>query len=488
MSSGDYKQYLPQEPRSLIDRFYDWLDHRTGFRGLMREALYEPIPGGASWFYIFGSGLLFLYLSQVITGVFLALNYAPTANYAHVSVAYIVKKVAAGSFLRSIHAYGASAVVIVLILHLTQTFTFGAYKGRRELLWLAGCVLLLLMLGMAFTGYLLPWDQNSYFATTVGTNIISEVPYIGSSLRTLLRGGQEMGTLTVSRFFAIHVFFLPALISAFVAIHVYLFRKAGAAGPVHADPITPKLPTESFYPRQVFMDLVFTFVIIVVLGVLSYFKPFPLGPVANPADTTYLPRPEWYYRPIFQELKYFPGSLEVVGSLIIPGIVIALLFATPFIDRDPLRSPKHRPLALATFIAILLGYAGLGVSSFYQDSHTPAVAAQLNRQQHDIAQYMKAPFKPVVIGSAVTAPSANPEVDKGKSVFEAKGCNSCHGSGGAGTPIAPALTGIGSKFPPDQLANRIRHPTPKMSAAGMPSFPIPDNQMKELVAYLDSLK
>jgi ubiquinol-cytochrome c reductase cytochrome b subunit len=478
----------PATRSSTLDRFYNWLDQRTGIRGLLREALDEPIPGGASWYYIFGSGLLFLFLSQVVTGVFLALYYSPTAAYAHVSVAYIMKMVAAGSFLRSVHAYGASAVIIVLMLHLMQTFTFGAYKGRRELLWIAGCVLFLLMLGMAFTGYLLPWDQKSYFASTVGTNIVSEVPYIGPALRTLLRGGTEMGTLTVSRFFAIHVFFLPAFIFAFVAIHVYLFRKAGAAGPTYADPVEPKLPTQSFYPRQVFMDLVFTFFIIVILGLLSLFRPYELGPVANPADTTFLPRPEWYYRPIFQELKYFPGRSELIGAMIIPGAVIALLFLAPWLDRKRERVPWRRPAAMLVFYAILLGYVGLGATSYWSDSHSPDVAAQLAKQEIATDQFMHAPFKPVVIGSATKLNAANPLADKGRSVFTSKGCNSCHGENGAGTPIAPALVGIGSKYAPEKLADLIRKPTAKMTSAGMPAFDLADNQMKALLAYLDSLK
>ena len=139
------------------------------------------IPGGARWAYVFGSVLLFLFISQTITGIFLALYYAPTADHAHTTVAYIVKEVTGGSFLRSLHAYGSSAVVIVMLLHLTQTFLYGAYKGRREVLWISGCALLGLMLAMAFTGYLLPWDQKAYFATTVGTNMASEVPLIAFS-------------------------------------------------------------------------------------------------------------------------------------------------------------------------------------------------------------------------------------------------------------------------------------------------------------------
>src|SRR5213076_202682 len=250
--------------------FRRWLERRTGLDSLLDHALDEPIPGGAKIAYVFGSGLLFLFLSQVITGVFLAMYYVPSADHAHTTVAYITKEVTGGSFLRSIHAYGSSAIIIVLLLHLTQTFLYGSYKGRRELVWLAGCVLLTLMLGMSFTGYLLPWDQKAYFATTVGTNILTYIPWIGNALKKLLRGGTEMGTLTLSRFFVLHVFLIPAFIFAFVAIHVYSFRKAGAAGPVTEDPVSPKRPAEPFYPKQLVMDTGFAVLIIVALGFLAY--------------------------------------------------------------------------------------------------------------------------------------------------------------------------------------------------------------------------
>src|SRR5579864_9371784 len=258
--------------------FWGWLNRRTGLDDLLRTALYEPIPGGARFAYIFGSGLLFIFLSQVITGVFLALYYVPSADHAHTTVAYITKSVTAGSFLRSLHAYGASAMIVVLLLHLSQTYIYGAYKGRRELLWLSGCLLFALVLGMAFTGYLLPWDQRSYFATAVGTNAVSEVPWIGESLKRLMRGGTEMGTLTISRFFVAHVFLIPAFIFALVASHILLFRKAGAAGPVTEDPYQPKQKTEPFYPRQVLMDLSLTALLIIGLGFLCFFAPMQLGP------------------------------------------------------------------------------------------------------------------------------------------------------------------------------------------------------------------
>src|SRR5271168_1683862 len=274
---------------------WGWLNRRTGLDDLLRSALDEPIPGGARFAYIFGSGLLFIFISQVITGVFLALYYVPSADHAHTTVAYITKAVTAGAFLRSLHAYGASAMVIVLFLHLSQTYLYGAYKGRREILWLSGCVLFGLVMAMAFTGYLLPWDQRAYFATAVGTNAVSEIPWIGESIKRLMRGGTEMGTLTISRFFVAHVFLIPAGIFALVASHIFLFRKAGAAGPVNEDPYHAKQQSEPFYPRQVLMDLSLTALLIIGLGLLSFFVPTTLGPAANPADPQYIPRPEWYY-------------------------------------------------------------------------------------------------------------------------------------------------------------------------------------------------
>jgi len=199
-------------------RLFRWFDRRTGINALLHEALDEPIPGGARLAYVFGSGLLFLFLLQFLTGVFLVLYYVPSADHAYTTIAYITKEVTAGSFLRSLHSYGSSAMVIVLVLHVTQTFLYGSYKGRRELLWLAGCCLFALVIGMAFTGYLLPWDQKAYFATAVGTNVASEVPIIGEGIERVMRGGTAMGTLTLSRFFVLHVFVIPALIFGFAAI------------------------------------------------------------------------------------------------------------------------------------------------------------------------------------------------------------------------------------------------------------------------------
>jgi ubiquinol-cytochrome c reductase cytochrome b subunit len=466
-----------------------WLNHRTSVDALLRTALYEPIPGGARFAYVFGSGLLFIFISQIITGVFLALYYVPSADHAHTTVAYITKAVTAGSFLRSLHAYGSSAMVIVLLLHLSQTYIYGAYKGKRELLWLSGCVLLALVLGMAFTGYLLPWDQRSYFATAVGTNAASEIPLVGESLKRMLRGGTDMGTLTISRFFVAHVFLIPACIFALLASHILLFRKAGAAGPVSEDPYNPKQKPELFYPRQVLMDLSLTALLIIGLGALCFFMPIQLGPPANPADAQYVPRPEWYYLPIFQWLKYWHGAASVIGVLVIPTVLVMCVIALPFFDRSIERRPWKRPIAMGSYAFVMFVLVGLGLRSQYLDKHDPGVAQQLAKQEIEENDYMKKPFEAELSSSSLTSANAalaDPLAAKGKTIFEAQSCSACHGDGGVGTAAAPTLVGIKAKG--EQLTQLLKHPTAKMTAGGMPPIDLPPDELKSLIAYVESLK
>jgi ubiquinol-cytochrome c reductase cytochrome b subunit len=435
--------------------------------------------------------LLFLFISQTISGVFLALYYVPSAADAHTTVAYIVKEVTGGKFLRSLHAYGSSAVVVVLLLHLMQTYLYGAYKGRRELLWISGCILFGLMLGMAFTGYLLPWDQKAFFATTVGTNMASDVPLIGSWLKRLMRGGDEMGTLTISRFFVAHVFLIPAVLIAFIATHVYLFRKAGPAGPPSEDPVNPRLPTQRFYPRQVVMDTIVALLMILVLGLLAHFAPTELGPKANPADTQYIPRPEWYYLPIFQWLKYWRGPYTIIGIIVIPAITAALLVFVPFIDRRLERRPWRRPIAVGVFLLILAGFIAMGLMSVRDDERDPSIAKQVAKQREETLQFMREPFQPAGAASSLSAPVVtvlDPLAAAGKNVYGSESCDACHGEDGIGTAAGPKLAGAIAQKPADELSNLLRHPTAKMIEGEMKPVVVSDEDLKALVAYIKSLK
>jgi ubiquinol-cytochrome c reductase cytochrome b subunit len=479
--------------QDLPKRIFRWLDRRAGVDKLMKESLDEPIPGGARLAYVFGSGLLFIFISQIITGICLALYYVPSAETAHTSVAYITKQVAAGGFLRSLHYYGSSAMIIVLLLHFLQTFLYGSFKGRRELLWMSGAVLSFLVLGMGFTGYLLPWDQKAYFATAVGTNIVGQIPLVGNWMTRLLRGGDTIGTLTLSRFYVAHVFLIPAAIFAFIAAHIFLFRKAGAAGPIHEDPINPKLPPEGFYPRQVLMDMALSLLIMVGLGFLSYFHPAGLGPIANPADTQFLPRPEWYYLPMFEWLKYWEGPKVVFAVVVIPGLLAMLFFLLPFLDRSLERRPWRRPIPVLSVAFVILGIIYLGGKSRMDDRHDASVSAQLSIQDQQEEAYTAAPFEPYVESPGGTGQLAlptgpvDPMVAHGKGIFQAHGCSGCHGATGMGSPIAPSLVSVTTKFPEPQLIALLHDPSAKMRAGHMPAVDISANDMSALLAYLKVL-
>jgi ubiquinol-cytochrome c reductase cytochrome b subunit len=449
---------------------WGWIDRRTGVDGVLRSALYEPIPGGARFAYIFGSGLLFIFISQVITGVFLALYYVPSADHAHTTVAYITKAVTAGSFLRSLHAYGASAMVIVLLLHLSQTYIYGAYKGPREILWVSGCVLFALVLGMAFIGYLLPWDQRAYFATAVGTNAASEVPLIGETLKRMMRGGTEMGTLTISRFFVAHVFLIPAGIFALVASHIFMFRKAGAAGPVDEDPSEPKKKNRAFLSA-----------------------PGADGSVAHRVADYWT----WVIVLFCADTVGTGGESRGCAIYSAAGVVL------------PADFPVAEVLARSRFGGGDFvdphdsggGHCG---SSLFRLQHRTAAVEAANRHgsvRFRIAgaggtctaqqEYMHKPFEAELSSASLTAANtalADPEAAKGKTIFESSSCNACHGDGGVGTAAAPALVGVSAKVSPEQLANLFKHPTAKMTAGGMPPIDLPPDDLKALIAYVESLK
>ncbi len=471
-------------------RLWRWFDRRTGADALLRASLDEPIPGGARLAYVFGSALLFLFVSQLITGVCLAVYYVPSPLTAHVTLAYIIKDVAGGAFLRSLHSYGSSAMVVVLVLHFLQTFLYGSYKGKRELLWISGSVLSLLILGMTFTGFLLRWDLRAYFAGSVGTSIAGDVPLVGSWLLRLLRGGEVMGALTLSRFYVLHVFVIPGAILTFVAFHIFLFRKAGAAGPIREDPVQPRLPTETFYPHQVVIDMGFVLVVMGVVGMLAHFVPVTLGPVADPSNSNYLPRPEWYYLPFFEWLKFWEGAKTVVGVVLIPAILIILVFLLPFLDRGRERRPWKRPIPVGSVLIVLIGMIWLGMQSRLDDSRDPTTASQIARQNLAEAEFLHTPFAAYSVASpaGAAAPAAlSGAVGQGESLFQSHSCSSCHGVGGAGGGVGPALTHISDKLPPAQLAALLKAPNAAMKAGGMTPLTLPAADLAALVSYVSSL-
>ena len=418
---------------------YDWLDDRTGIKAATDSALNEPIRGGARWAYVFGSALLFLFAVMVATGIAMTFYYVPSADHAHTSVAYIQKAVPGGKLIRGLHHYGASAMIIVAVMHLTQVFLFGAYKQRRELIWLTGALMFLIVLGFSFTGYLLPWDQAAYFGTKVGASIAGEIPVVGPLQRRIMLGGEELTTITLSRFFTTHVFLLPLSLVGLVSLHLLFFRRAGPAGPYHD---RDDKRVERFYPRQLFKDSVAMLVVFLILVYLAYRAPAELGPVADPTSD-YLARPPWFFMPLFQLLKYFPGQTSLIPIMGIPALLFGLMFLLPFIDKSAERHPLKRKLGVSLLALFIFGAVGLMGLAQYQDAHHPEFGPKLAEQEKEMHAFLNTPFQPQEIGGAKAASADVSKVATPPAPYVAK-CAVCHGDKGQGD-ISPGLIGVAAK-------------------------------------------
>lgn len=380
-----------------------WLDDRTGYRQVFEAALDEPVHGGASWAYVFGSVLTFILLLQAATGVLLAMYYSPSTTDAWASVAYLQDQVTMGWFIRGLHSHGASAMVVVTGLHLLQVAIYGAYKKPREVNWLLGVLMLGLVLAFALTGYLLPWDQKGYWATKVATGIMGSAPFLGATLQRLVQGGNEYGNLTLTRFFAIHVFLLPATLFLLVGLHVALFRKHG---------VTPKWgrsdedlarATQPFWPDQLFLDFVAIFLVFAGLVMVTWMgHGVPLEAPADPASG-YDARPEWYFLPLFELLKYFHGPMEQVVALGAPLVIGGFLFLLPFVDRGADRAPAARMKFLATLGVGLAATMVLIVLAKQSDANDPALQQRMHmaEEQAQRARELARAGVPVAGGTAV---------------------------------------------------------------------------------------
>jgi len=349
----------------------DWLDNRTGYRNLLKHLLDEPLPSGVGWWFVTGSIVLFLLSVQLLTGVLLAIFYSPSPDYAYDSVRFIMERVTFGRVVRGLHFFGASFIVIAAVVHMLRVVAFGSYKKPREVNWIVGVVLLLIILGFALTGYLLPWDQKAYWATTVTLNIARSVPVVGEFMSGLLKGGSSLGALTLMRWYAAHVFLLPACLIVFTIAHIYLMRRQGISGPITPVPGPPK----PFYPYQALKDSVAIAVVFALLLTLAIAVNAPLDALADPTDATYVPRPEWYFMSLFELLKHFPGPLEPVATVVIPGVVITLLLLLPFLDRRGDREPGKRPRVIGSFVIVFAGITFLTVLGF-RSTPAPTSASQ----------------------------------------------------------------------------------------------------------------
>lgn len=450
----------------MLRKVYRWLDKRLRLKPVEETLLNEPIPGGASWVYVFGSATLFLFFLQLTTGMFLAVYYAPTPDHAYDSIVFIMESIHFGEFVRGMHHWGASAMVVAIGLHMLQVYLYGAYKPPREVLWMVGVVLFIIVLAFSFSGYLLPWDQKAYWATQVGVNMVGTIPVIGDELVRIIRGGERLGALTLTRFYALHTLFLPVMTLGLIALHLFILRRVGPAGPFEerrvrsgegaGDPERRLHPlSEPFYPRQVYMDAVVMGVVFLIVAALAIGIPFPLADKADPSDSSFRPVPEWYFLFYYQGLKYVHGPLEPLATWILPALFYIGLMFLPFLDRNPNRNPVKRPTAIAAgvvFLLVVFGLMGISLKEIY------------------------------------SIPVRDPSVIRGEDLYHKLQCGGCHRIHGSGAAVGPDLSRVGATRDREWLIRHFEDPQAVVPGSFMPAFNLPPGEMEDLTGYMLSLK
>jgi len=349
-------------------RWGAYLEERIRYqtvRDFFHMQLYKRLPPHTGWMHVFGSLALLTFLSQFVTGILLLLFYRPTLKDAHESIQTITGDVPFGWLIRQVHAWGATFMIAAVILHMARTFFMGSFKRPREFTWLAGVFLFLATLVFGFTGYLLPWNQLSYWATTVGTEVLGAVPVVGMQLKQLLLGGPAVGQETLSRFFLIHVTILPWILAGLVTLHLILMRVHNLATLEDVGREQP-FPPESgvpFFPVHLAKEAVVAVACFAALFLLAVLSPWEIGEPADPLQTPPGIKPEWYFLPTYQLLKYFTGERGKFIGILVSGVPFMLLFLWPFLDRRPGRHPRRRKWAVAlggfaVVAAIFLGLLG----------------------------------------------------------------------------------------------------------------------------------
>jgi len=450
----------------MPDRILRWVDERFPLTAMIRGALDEEIPGGSRYAYALGSAILFVFVLQMITGVWQLFYYVPSVDHAYDSVNFLRTEVPFGWLIHSLHYWGANAMIVLVGLHIARVFIYGAYKAPRELTWLAGVVLLLVTAGLVFTGAPLPWDEPGYWAAEVGTSIAGTVPLVGNAVKRLLRGGDVMGPLALSRMFVLHVAILPAILLGFLAIHLVAFRAFGSVGPWEE---SKRNSTGEFWPDQAFKDTVVAVFLLLLLVFLCVYAPPPVAGPADPLDTSYIPKPEWNFLFLYETLKFLPGRLEPLGTMGIPLAGILILVLLPFLDRSPERNPLRRRFAMAggvAWVGFIVTFTVIGYLS-----HPGGVGGTTG---------------PPPSGSSA---SLSPSAREGSRLFGSLGCNGCHSINGKGGAVGPDLSDEPRRgHSRAWLAAQIVNPKSHNPNTIMPPYPtLGDTQLNQIVDYLSSL-
>jgi ubiquinol-cytochrome c reductase cytochrome b subunit len=467
-----------------------WIEERTGIAATVRHALDEPVLGGARMQYVFGSVLVYLFMQQVVLGVLLAFYYSPSASDAWASTAYLNDQVTAGWFLRGLHHHGSSAMVVVTLLHFLQVVWAGAYRAPREVNWWTGLLMGALVLAFALTGYLLPWDQKGYWATQVATGIMGSVPG-GGSLQTTLQGGAEYGNLTITRFYALHVFVLPLALGGLLVGHLSLFRRHGVTPPAKLTEAELQAKVQPFWPNQLFLDVLAMAACGATLVALTFDSHgAELFAPADPASN-FVARPEWYFLFLYQLLKYFEGPLQIVATVLLPGAVAVALAALPWIDRAASRRARDRWPVLSFVGLLMAGVTALTALAITEDraNETYQHGLEVAEKEAERARTLAREGVPPAGGVAVFD---NDPQQRARKLFK-EHCQTCHTIEGAGGEEAPSLDDYGSRA---WLTALIRDPRSKRFYGGtkghtdmeaVPPEKLSDADLGAVVEYLVSL-
>jgi ubiquinol-cytochrome c reductase cytochrome b subunit len=461
-------------------RVYDWFERRVQLEGPVKEAVLHPVPKStASWWYVFGSASLTLLILQVVTGIFLALVYSPSAAHAWDSLQVLNHELPLGWFLRAMHGWGSNFMVAVVLIHMAQVFLFGAYKFPRELTWIVGVFMLLMTLGMAFTGQVLRWDQDAYWGLGIGASIMGRVPFVGGQLVHLMLGAPIISGATLTRFFALHVFIIPGMLLALTGLHVWMVLKLG----VNEWPMPGRIVRRETYvqeynelshkhglpfvPGAVWKDLFFSAAILLAVAVCAAIWG-PYGPkgVPDPTIINTVPKPDFFFLWIYTVLSFLPPEMETPFMLIAPVVAVAFLVGLPLVAGVGEKSWWRRPVGVFMVMFLAIAWAQLTHLGTYT------------------------PWSPQMSAwSSATVPVAllqdrTPLERQGALVLQEKQCRNCHALGGVGGMRGPALDDVATRLTQDQLYRQVLLGGGNMPAYGSALSPAETTALVKFLATL----
>jgi ubiquinol-cytochrome c reductase cytochrome b subunit len=466
--------------RRVIEQVGEWFDRRLQLAAPVREIAEHRVPRStASWFYVFGSAALTIFILQIVTGIMLAMIYVPSGAEAWNSLQTLNHDVTLGWFIRALHGWGSNFMIAVVLIHMVQVFLFGAYKFPRELTWIIGVFLLLMTLGMAFSGQVLRFDQDAYWGLGIGASIASHVPVIGDAAVKLMLGGPIIAGATLSRFFALHVFVIPGLLILFVSVHLLMVIKLG----INEWPMPGRIVRRASYEREyheliekdgapfvpyaVWKDMFFAaFILLAVAACALYFGPFGPTGVPDPTIIQTAPRPDYFFLWLYALLSLLPPSLETPALLIGPVLVILALLLLPFLSGEGEKSWRRRPIAVLTvlLIAVTLG-------TFTRLAGFAPWSPHMNAWSGN-----PIPYRFLQHSTALER--------QGALVFQVKQCRNCHSLGELGGQRGPALDSVAVRLTQDQLVRQVIQGGGNMPAYGKNLSPA---ETTALVTFLSSL-